>query len=86
MGEHRINVQAKVLTYTARHECINVGMCGASFRASYTLWEVLEPAVTMDEHLEADLRTRVPPIPVGWEMNGRDKLTCPACRQRKAAS
>lgn len=82
MGKHRINVQAKVLHYTARHECVTG--CGSYFRASYTLTEVLEPAITLDEHLEADLRTRVPDIPVGWRMDGRDKLTCPACQQRNA--
>jgi hypothetical protein len=37
-------------------------------------------ASEMQEILQAQFRTEQPDIPIGWSMNGRDKLSCESCK------
>ena len=79
MQDPNLVIVGDKLTYSAAHFCC---LCPNAFRARYTMWSVLELVRDLDEYLQRDLRTRIPDIPVGWRMDGRDKLTCPDCRRR----
>lgn len=58
---------------------IRCGGCGRLALSHHHITLVSVPARELEAQLQYEFNHRIPDIPVGWSMSGRDNLKCENC-------